>query len=308
MTTLAAQSNPAAARRTRRRRVGAGARIWLFALPALAAYVGFLVSPALQSIWISLTDWNGLSPNKNFVGIKNYIAIFQDPTALLAMRNNLIWTVVTVTIPVVLGLLLAVFLNGATRFKPFLRTIFYMPAVLPLVSIATIWNWLYSPSQGAINVFLREVGLGALAQSWLGQDSTALAAVMVPAIWVGTGFPMLIYLAALQGIPEELYESARTDGATPWQMFWNVTFPSLRSAHYIVVALSLIASFKVFDIIFAMTDGGPGNQTQVLGMWTYFNIFQYYHAGYGTAIAVFITLVAVACGIPYVLSQMREES
>jgi raffinose/stachyose/melibiose transport system permease protein len=295
-------------RSSRRRQVGAGLRVWLFALPALVAYVGFLVWPAAQSIWISFTDWNGIAPTQNFVGIQNYVKMFQDPTALLAMRNNLIWTIVTVAIPVVLGLLLAVFLNGATRFKPFLRTIFYMPAVLPLVSIATIWAWLYNPSEGAINVFLRNVGLGSLAQSWLGQNSTALAATMVPAIWVATGFPMLIYLAALQGIPEELYESARTDGASPWQMFWSITMPSLRSAHYIVLALSLIASFKVFDIIFAMTDGGPGDQTQVLGTWTYFNIFQYYHAGYGTAIAVFITIVALACGIPYVITQMREES
>jgi raffinose/stachyose/melibiose transport system permease protein len=262
----------------------------------------------VQSIWISFTDWNGIAPTQNFVGIQNYIKLFQDPTALLAMRNNLIWTIVTVAIPVVLGLLLAIFLNGATRFKPFLRTVFYMPAVLPLVSIATIWAWLYNPSEGAINVFLRNVGLGALAQSWLGQNSTALAATMVPAVWVATGFPMLIYLAALQGIPEELYESARTDGANSWQTFWSITMPSLRSAHYIVLALSLIASFKVFDIIFAMTDGGPGDQTQVLGTWTYFNIFQYYHAGYGTAIAVFITIIALACGIPYVITQMREES
>jgi raffinose/stachyose/melibiose transport system permease protein len=300
------RSYPAAAR-FRRRRWGQGLNIWLFALPALAAYAVFLVSPAIQSIWISLTNWNGIAPTKVFVGLDNYIQIFQDSTALLAIRNNVIWTVVTIAIPMVLGLVLAVALNGATLLKPFLRTIFYMPAVMPLVAIATIWSWLYDPSNGAINAFLKDVGLGALAQPWLGQSSTAFGAIMVPAIWVRTGFPMLIYLASLQGIPAELYESAKTDGASSWQCFWHITMPGLKSAHYIVLALSLIDSFKVFDIIYAMTYGGPGNSTQVLGTWMYFNVFQFYHAGYGTAIAVLITVVALACGIPYVLSQMREE-
>lgn len=296
-----------AATRTRRRRWGQGLNIWLFALPALVAYVVFLVSPAVQSIWISLTNWNGISPTKVFVGLDNYAQIFQDSTALLAMRNNVVWTIVTIAVPMLLGLLLAVALNGATLLKPFLRTVFYMPAVMPLVAIATIWSWLYDPSNGAINAFLKDVGLGALAQPWLGQSSTAFGAIMVPAIWVRTGFPMLIYLASLQGIPSELYESARTDGANSWQCFWHITMPGLRQANYIVLALSLIDSFKVFDIIYAMTYGGPGNSTQVLGTWMYFNVFQFYHAGYGTAIAVFITVVALACGIPYVLSQMREE-
>ena len=152
--------------------------------------------------------------------------------------------------------------------------------------IASIWGWLYNPDQGAVNEFLRLIGLDSLAQPWLGQNSTALAAVMVPAIWLRTGFPMLLYLAALQTIPRELYESARTDGATAWQQFRHVTFPNLRGAHYIVIALSVIESFKVFDLIYAMTYGGPGRATQVLGTWMYFQVFQYYHAGYGTAIAV----------------------
>jgi raffinose/stachyose/melibiose transport system permease protein len=216
--------------------------------------------------------------------------------------------VVTLTVPVVMGLALAILLNGKVRGKPVLRLIFYTPAVLPLVSIASIWGWLYNPQYGAINEFLRLIGLDALAQPWLGQDSTALAAVMVPAIWLRTGFPMLLYLAALQGIPKELYEAATVDGATRWQQFLFVTMPSLKPAHYIVIALSLIDSFKVFDLIYAMTYGGPGTTTQVMGTWMYANVFQYYNAGYGTAIAVVITVVAIVVSIPYVLSQTREHS
>lgn len=281
---------------------------WLFALPALVVYAVFLCWPAVQSLWLSFTSWDGLSAEQPFVGLDNYLRIVEDRTARLALVNNLLWAIVTIVVPVVLGLALAVALHGSARAKPFLRTVFYMPAVLPLVAVATIWGWLFQPSGGAVNETLEMLGIGALAQPWLGQDSTALWAAMVPAIWVRTGFPMLLYLAALQTIPRELYESASTDGATAWQQFRHVTFPNLRGAHYIVVALSVIESFKVFDLVYAMTYGGPGRSTQVLGTWMYFNVFQYYEAGYGAAIAVVITLIALAVGIPYVRSQTREQS
>ena len=281
---------------------------WVFAAPALLVYVVFLVYPALSSLWFSFTDWDGLSATYNVVGLKNYTSMPSDPVVVQAAVNNLIWAVVTVVVPVVLGLALAVVLNGKVRGKPFLRLIFYTPAVLPLVSVASIWGWLYNPQYGAINAFLRAAGLDSLAQPWLGQDSTALAATMVAAIWLRVGFPMLLYLAALQGIPHDLYEAATVDGATRWQQFWHITMPGLRPAHYVVVALSVIDSFKVFDLIYAMTYGGPGTATQVMGTWMYFNVFQYNQAGYGTAIAVVITLVAIVVSVPYVRSQTKEQT
>lgn len=292
--------------RVRRKTKHGGLTPWLFALPALLVYVVFLVYPAFSSLFFSLTDWDGLSPGYNIVGVGNYTAMMKDPVVIRALVNNLIWSVVTIVVPVVLGLVLAVLLNGKVRGKPILRMVFYTPGVLPLVAVASIWGWLYNPQYGAVNALLRDIGLGALAQPWLGQNSTALAAVMVPAIWLRTGFPMLLYLAALQGIPQDQYEAATMDGATRWQQFWYITMPNLRPAHYIVIALSLIDSFKVFDLIYATTYGGPGTATQVMGTWMYFNVFQYYQAGYGTAIAVVITLAAIAVGIPYVRSQTKE--
>src|SRR3954452_3123766 len=231
-----------------------------------------------------------------------------DDVVIQAAINNVIWTVVTIAVPVVLGLALAVTLNGKVRGKPILRMIFYTPGVLPLVAVASIWGFLYNPDHGAVNEFLRLIGLGNLAQPWLGQNSTALAAVLVPAIWLRTGFPMLLYLAALQGIPQDQYEAATMDGAGRFQQFWYITMPNLRGANYIVIALSLIDSFKVFDLIYATTYGGPGTATQVMGTWMYFNVFQYYQAGYGTAIAVVITVVAIAVSIPYVLSQTKNHT
>src|SRR5215203_471145 len=311
---MATTTAPAAGTRTaagttfRRPKKGGGLTPWLFALPAIAIYLVFLVYPAFSSVFFSFTDWDGLSATYNIVGLQNYVAMLSDPVVLQAVINNVIWTIVTIVFPVAIGLTLAMLLNGKVRGKPVLRLIFYTPAVMPLIAIASIWGWLYNPQYGAINSFLRLIGLGSLAQPWLGQDSTALAAVMVPAIWLRVGFPMLLYLAALQGIPEEMYEAATVDGATRSQQFWHITMPSLRPAHYIVIALSLIDSFKVFDLVYAMTYGGPGTATQVMGTWMYANVFQYYQAGYGTAIAVVITVVAIAVSIPYVRSQTKEHA
>jgi raffinose/stachyose/melibiose transport system permease protein len=308
MTTTAATGDVVTASRAplNRKRKHGGLTPWVFALPALLVYIVFLVYPAFSSLFFSLTDWDGLSPTYNIVGLDNYTAMVHDPVVIRAAVNNVIWTVVTIAVPVALGLTLAVMLNGKVRGKPILRMVFYTPGVLPLVAVASIWGWLYNPDYGAINAALRAIGLDALAQPWLGQNSTALAAVMVPAIWLRTGFPMLLYLAALQGIPKDQYEAATMDGATRSQQFWHITMPNLKPAHYIVLALSLIDSFKVFDLIYATTYGGPGTATQVMGTWMYFNVFQYYQAGYGTAIAVVITLVAIAVGIPYVRSQTKE--
>jgi raffinose/stachyose/melibiose transport system permease protein len=306
--TVAASAQASTARAARRNSRRGGLTPWAFALPALVIYVVFLVYPAMQSLFFSFTDWDGLSPTYNIVGAENYVSMLDDPVVLQAMVNNVIWTVVTITVPVVLGLLLAMALNGKVRGKPVLRLLFYMPAVLPLVAVASIWGWLYNPQFGAVNAALRAIGLDSLAQPWLGQDNTALAAVMIPAIWLRVGFPMLLYLAALQGVNTEMYEAATVDGATRWQQFWFITMPSLRPAHYIVLALSLIDSFKVFDLIYAMTYGGPGTATQVMGTWMYANVFQYYQAGYGTAIAVVITVVAIVVSIPYVRSQTKEHA
>ncbi|MFC6064114.1 carbohydrate ABC transporter permease [Streptomyces ochraceiscleroticus] len=300
MATAALARSPRGARRK-------GWRPWLYAAPALVVYLAFLVYPAARSVLISLTDWNGITPTMDFTGLDNYRRMADDPVLGLAVKNNVAWAVVTILVPMLLGLALALALNSClVRGRALLRTVFYAPAVLPLVTVATIWGWLYDPSAGAVNGALRAVGLGSLAQSWTGDDAFALWAAMVPAIWVRAGFPLLLYLAALQNIPEDLYESARVDGAGPWQRFRFVTLPALRPTNYVILALSLIESFKVFDLIYALTYGGPGRSTQMLGTWMFFNVFAYYEAGYGAAIAVVTTLVAVLVGIPYVLSQTKD--
>jgi raffinose/stachyose/melibiose transport system permease protein len=157
---------------------------WLFLLPALAIYGAFLIYPMGRSFYISLTDWDGLSREWSFVGLANYEAIFlRDQDSRQALRNNVLWTIFTLLVPTVLGLLLATALNGAVRGRTLLRSIFYLPAVLPLVAVGMIWAWIYNPSFGAINEVLRLAGLGRLARGWLGDFQTALPATMVTALW-----------------------------------------------------------------------------------------------------------------------------
>lgn len=282
-------------------RLRSAATPYLFLLPALLIYGVFLVYPMVDSLWLSLFDWDGLSPTRTFVGLDNYRRILiEDPVSRLALRNNVIWTFVKLTIPPALGLLLAIALNGRLPGRIIFRGIFYGPGVLPLVAVGMIWAWMYNPSFGVLNEFLKLIGLGELARGWLSDYSTALPATMVTSIWYGTGFPMILYLAGLQGIPSEQYEAARIDGAGPIDCFWHVTMPWLRESHVVVFSLAVISSFRVFDIVYTMTNGGPGRETQVLALWMYQNTFQYSHAGLGAALAWLIALISLGVTVPYI--------
>lgn len=280
---------------------------WLFLLPALLWYLAFLVYPMLSSLWISFFAWDGMAPTMTFVGLDNYRRIlFEDEIALRALWNNVLWTVGTLVIPTGIGLALALALNRELRGTVVFRTIFYGPGVLPLVSVGLIWSWMYNPHFGAVNVILEAIGLGFLARGWLSDFDTALGATFVTQVWSHVGFPMILYLAGLQAIPRDYYEAARLDGANTWQCFWHVTLPGLAETHVIVLSLSMIQAFKVFDIIYTMTYGGPGRVTQVLGTWMYFQSFQYYNAGYGAAIAWVIAIIILVVAIPYVRRMSRD--
>lgn len=280
---------------------------YLFLAPALLWYLAFLVYPMYQSLVISFMDWDGLSADIKFIGFENYRQIFfADDTARLALRNNILWTLGTILIPTTIGLLLAVALDRKLRGRTVFRAIFYGPAVLPLVAVGLIWAWMYNPQFGFVNKVLEMVGLGFLARGWLSVFETALPATFVTAVWGSIGFPMVLYLAALQAIPAEQYEAARMDGASGRQQFFSITLPWLREANVIVFSLAVINSFKTFDLIYTMTWGGPGRVTQVLGTWMYFNAFQYYHAGYGAAIAWIIALITLVVAIPYIQRMSRD--
>jgi raffinose/stachyose/melibiose transport system permease protein len=280
---------------------------WLFLAPALFFYTGFLVGPMLFTLYTSFFQWDGLSADMIFVGLGNYMHIlFEDEVSQLALRNNLWWTAGAVTIPTAIGLLLAIGLNSMSVVNKFMRTLYYMPAVLPLISVGLIWGWMYNPHFGAINVFLKGAGLGSLAGGWLSSYEMALPATFITYVWSHVGFPMMLYLAGLQAIPSEQYEAARIDGANRWHSFRYITLPGLAETHVIVLSLAVINGFRVFDLIYTMTYGGPGRSTHVLGTWMYFQTFQYYEAGYGAALAWVIAAIVLVMAIPYIRRMSRD--
>jgi raffinose/stachyose/melibiose transport system permease protein len=280
---------------------------YVFLAPALVIYLGFLVYPMLVSLYTSFFDWDGLSATMTFVGLKNYSDIFfTDDVARTALLNNIEWTLGCLIVPTGIGLLLALCLNRGVKGTVVLRTLFYAPAVLPLVAVGLIWGWMYNPNFGAINLILRAVGLGRFAGSWLSGYDTAMPSAFITYVWASVGFPMILYLAGLQAIAKEYYEAARIDGANPLQSFWHVTLPGLRESHVIVLSLAVIGGFKVFDLIYTMTYGGPGRVTQVLGTWMYFQSFQYYHSGYGAALAWLIAVIILVIAIPYIRHMSRD--
>lgn len=291
------------------RRWNRGLSPFFFLFLPLAWYLIFLVYPMFTSLVISFTDWDGLSLNRQFIGLGNYVRFWvDDPVARRALVNNVLWTIGTVLIPTGIGLMLAVILNNTKLIgRTLIRAMFYMPSVVPLVAIGIIWAWMYDPNFGAINETLRAIGLSGWARGWLSDYSSAFPATFAASVWSGIGFPMVLYLAGLQSIPDSLYEAASIDGCGGFQAFWYITFPSLRESHIIVGTLAVIQSFKVFDMVYTMTWGGPGQITQVLGTWMYFQSFQYYRAGYGAAIAWIIALITMIVAIPYIRIMTSDE-
>ncbi len=300
-------ASDARGRAPRRGRRLARLQPYLFIAPAMAVYLGFLVYPMLVSLWTSLFEWDGLSAESAFVGLGNYGAVLlDDEVARTALVNNVVWTLGALTIPTAIGLALAMALNQGLPGTLAFRTIIYAPAVLPLVAVGLIWGWVYDPNFGAINVALRAVGLGQYAGGWLSSFEMAMPSVFVTYVWSSVGFPMILYLAGLQSINSEYYDAARVDGAGAFGRFRHVTLPGLRESHVIVLSLAVIGGFKVFDLIYTMTYGGPGRVTQVLGTWMYFQTFQYYNAGYGAAIAWIIAAIILVLAIPYIRHMSRD--
>lgn len=293
---------PSAVRATRasQRRIGV-----LFVLPALLLYSVFVLHPFLNAVYFSLTDWNGAAPQKRFVGLANYMAILEDPRFWQALQNNIVWVVVGTAVPLTLGVLLAVVL-WTSRWVSFFRAVYFLPFVLPTVVIAVVWAWIYHPLFGPINAGLKAVGLGWLASGWLGYAETALAAVLIVAIWATIGFVVVVILGALQTVDTSLVEAATLDGAGFFRRLWSVVIPEIAPVLTMVTTVVLVGGFSVFDIIFIMTGGGPGTATEVLATYTYKNAFTLNSVGYGAALSMFITALSLPVAILFVRSMGRR--
>lgn len=281
---------------------------YLFLFPAMAVFIGFIIIPLLQSFQISLTSWDGLGP-KTFVGLKNYLEIFSrsNSTYWIALRNNVLWAVSSITVALFIGLFQAnILVRGKVKFANIFQLIFFLPQVLSSIIVAVIWQWIYDPTLGALNAVIRKIGFEKFAFPWLGDLVTVMPALLIVNIWVTYGFCTVVFSAAIQGIDEHLYESAKIDGCNPWSEFLNITFPGIRKTMTIILLLLIIWSFQVFDLILAMTKGAPGFSSYVISYYVYRAAFIENHPGYGAALAITLTIIVFTFSI--IFTRIRERS
>lgn len=270
---------------------------FIFIAPAFIVFSLFLVVPMLSSFYYSLTDWNGLSPKFHYVGLHNYRSLLHDDEVWIALKNTLVFAVLVTIIQNVLSLLLALLVDGTKWIFRFLRVLYLVPALLSALAIGYIWSYLYNPVFGIINTVLADIGLGSWAQDWLGDPKWSMLSIVFTNTWQWTGLSMIIYLAGLQAISADLYESADIDGAGRWERFSRITFPLIAPSFTVNILISIIGSFKVFDIIYVMTKGGPGTTTESLAILLYKKAFNFNEMGYGTAIAVVMFLIILVISI-----------
>lgn len=277
------------ARTARRRRFDAGTPPWLFAAPALAVYALIVLYPAITGVVYAFTDWSGIGQDMSFVGLANFRALLGDEQAMGSIGNTLLLTVAIVIVQNGVGLLLALGVHVRLKSRAVLRVIFFAPVVVSPVMVAFLWKYIYNPDPSSgLN------GLLGLHVDWLGDPSVALWSIAGMVVWQYAGYSMVIFLAGLEGIPRELHEAAMIDGAGTWQRFRYVTWPLLAPAVTINLMLSTIGGLKLFDQVFAATNGGPGYATETLSTVLYKQAFVFGKFGYSTAVALVLALFVAA--------------
>jgi len=269
----------------------------LFLLPALVIFTAFVIYPILGSLYYSLTDWDGLATSLHFVGLANFQQLLSDSTVLINVRNTLVFAVGVMVVQNGVALVLAVILDGFLRRLTFLRVLFLIPAMFSALAIGYTWSYIYSPVFGFLDTFLSKIGLAGWQQDWLGNPHLTLASLVFTNSWEFMGLSMVIFLAGLQAVPAELYEAANIDGTSGWQRFRHITFPLIAPAVTINVVLTMIGSMKTFDLIFVMTNGGPGNASETLALRIYNEAFNLNHFGYATAVGIVMSLFILGLSV-----------
>jgi multiple sugar transport system permease protein/raffinose/stachyose/melibiose transport system permease protein len=289
-----------------RRRVGFPPPVvFVFVLvPFLIEAVG-VFWPAAQGIGLSFLRWNGIAPAES-VGVQNYVDLGSDPIFLTALKNTAIWIVLFGGISFVAGLAVAMLLQSERRGVGIYRTALFLPIVFSLVVTALIWSAFFQPT-GVLNTALGALGLEDLQRVWLGDPDTALYVVIIAALWREIGYVMVLFIAGLKGIDPAVMEAARVDGATAWQRFRHITFPQLRSVNLVVLSVLVIDSLRSFDIVWAMTQGGPFHSSELLSTYMFSTAFETRALGYASAIAVVIFMLALAVIISYLVRALSEE-
>ena len=297
---------PAVRRRGRRGRRQQGLIALAYLAPALATYLVFVIVPWLNTVWYSLFEWDGIGVAE-WVGFANYATVFTDPEQLTSLRNAFGLIVFFSFIPIALGLSLAAVIgSGAGNRWRISRTLIFLPQVLPLVAVGIAWKWIYE-QDGLLNQALRLIGLDGITRAWLGDFNWAFFAVGVVGAWVGTGLCMILFLSGVQRIEPSLYEAVRLDGGGRVREFFTITLPGLRGEIAVAATITIISALASFDLVYVMTNGGPGNATMVPGVAIYKLAFSYNQVGLASALAIVLSVFvyALVAAINY-LSRDRD--
>ncbi|WP_063867867.1 carbohydrate ABC transporter permease [Paenibacillus sp. Soil766] len=265
---------------------------YTFLLPNILGFLIFICLPVCASFLMSFTEWNGFGEIK-WAGISNYTQLWHDETFRISLLNSLIMTAVSVPVTLFLAILAAVALNKGLRGVKIFRTAIFLPHITATIAVAVVWQLLYNPTMGPINGILRSIGIDN-PPMWLASTQWALVSVIIVSIWHSIGYYMVLYLAGLQGIPKDLYEAAEIDGAGKVAQFRKITVPMLSPVIFFTVIMGIINSFKVFDLVFVLTKGGPGRSTHMLVYDIYYTAFQRFEYGYASAMAyVLFTIILI---------------
>jgi multiple sugar transport system permease protein len=278
--------------------------IWAYLMlsPFLIGLLVFVVGPLIFSVVLSLMNWN-IVGSPQWVGLANYQAMLRDRVFWASFRNTIYYTVVTVPVTIVLSLFLATLMNRQIRGVYFLRAVYFSPITVSVIAVGLLWAWMYSPNYGFINYMLQLMGLPPV--QWLVRAQTALLSLMIVGIWRGLGFNIIVFLAGLKNVPQELYDAASIDGANELQQYRHVTLPMITPTLFFAVVMALIASFQVFELTYIMTQGGPSNSTTTLIYNVYLQGFTFLRMGYASAIST--VFLAVVLGVTLLQLMFQEK-
>lgn len=267
---------------------------YLFLLPAVVIMLVFVYIPVIQNFFFSLYRWSALDPDWDYIGFGNYVRIYSDEIFWKSIINNIWYAIISVIVQVFFALVLAALIELqllSRRLGNFFRTSLFLPSVLIVTIIGVTWQLLLRPDIGLVNQMLRAAGLGSLAHTWLGEEGTAIFTIIGVSQWQSTGYIMILFIVAIQAIPKELYEAAIIDGANGIQQFFNITVPGVRETTLVMATITVIGAFKVFDIVWVMTVGGPNHASEVLGTYLYRSGFRTDEMGYASALASVMFLI-----------------
>ncbi len=279
---------------------------WLFIAPLLIIHIFVVAIPAVQGVYMSMTDWGGINPNVNFIGLENYHKLlFEDHSFGKSLNNNINWMLFFLTVPFILALFCATMLSQIKRGGMIYRSILFIPYVLASVVTTTIWKNLLNPKDGILATTARALGIEGFEVAFLGRTDTALISIAFIDNWHFWGFLMILFLASMQSIPPVLYDAAKIDGANRWEEFRHVTLPGIRPIVLFMFMMVAIWSFLAFDYIWLITQGGPGGASEVIATQLYKNAFQRFEAGYAAAQGVVISIFAGFIILVFVMLRRR---